>query len=305
MDTDRAGTAIGGCAATTSAPATVLQEWRALSTIIELKNVTFDYPFDDTRHIRALDNLSLAIDEGEYIALIGPNGSGKSTLARHLNAILLPTAGEVIVDGFISAREEDRFEIRRRVGMVFQNPDNQIVATTVEEDVAFGLENLGVETALMTQKVVEALEMVGLQHLKNHAPHLLSGGQKQRLAIAGIIAMRPRCLVLDEPTAMLDPRGRKEVLETVKKMKEQEGITVVHITHFMEEALEADRIIVMDKGKIAHKGEPSEIFSGEIDLGSFGLEVPVIPSLIQELRLHGLAIPPGVLKIDDLVEYLC
>ncbi len=276
-----------------------------MNAIIELQNVTFDYPSGDTKQIRALENLSLTIDEGEYIALIGPNGSGKSTLARHLNAILLPSAGEVLVDGFLTTREEHRWEIRRRVGMVFQNPDNQIVATTVEEDVAFGLENLGMETALMARRVAEALEMVGLQPLRNHAPHLLSGGQKQRLAIAGIIAMRPRCLVLDEPTAMLDPRGRQEVLETVKKMNSQEGITVVHITHFMEEALEADRVIVMDRGKIVHKGTPAEIFNGGIDLYSLGLEVPIIPKLIQVLRSGGLDIPAGVLNVDELVNFLC
>jgi energy-coupling factor transport system ATP-binding protein len=280
-------------------------EWRAVSAIIKLQNVTFDYPSGDVKQIRALESLSLTIEEGEYIALIGPNGSGKSTLARHLNAILLPTAGEVRVDGFLTTREEHRWEIRRRVGMVFQNPDNQIVATTVEEDVAFGLENLGVETPVIARRVAEALEMVGLQSLRNHAPHLLSGGQKQRLAIAGVIAMRPRCLVLDEPTAMLDPRGRREVLETVMKMNRQEGITVVHITHFMEEILEADRVIVMDRGKIVHQGTPAEIFSGELDLYSLGLEVPIIPKLIQMLRSGGLNIPAGVLNVDELVNFLC
>lgn len=276
-----------------------------MSAIIELQNVTFEYPSGDNRQIKALKNLSLTVEEGEYIALIGPNGSGKSTLARHLNAILLPTGGVVAVDGFITTQEEHRWEIRRRVGMVFQNPDNQIVATTVEEDVAFGLENLGMETSLMAQRVTEALEMVGLQSLRSHAPHLLSGGQKQRLAIAGIIAMRPRCLVLDEPTAMLDPRGRREVLETIKRMNHQEGITVVHITHFMEEALEADRVIVMDRGQIAHAGPPAEIFGGDIDLYALNLEVPAIPRLIQMLRSQGMDIPAGVLKVDELVNILC
>lgn len=276
-----------------------------MSAIIELQNVTFEYPSGDNRQIKALKNLSLIIEEGEYIALIGPNGSGKSTLARHLNAILLPTDGVVTVDGFVTTQEEHRWEIRRRVGMVFQNPDNQIVATTVEEDVAFGLENLGMESSLMAQRVTEALEMVGLQSLRNHAPHLLSGGQKQRLAIAGIIAMRPRCLVLDEPTAMLDPRGRREVLETIKRMNHQEGITVVHITHFMEEALEADRVIVMDRGQIVHAGPPAEIFGGDIDLYALNLEVPAIPRLVQLLRSQGMDIPAGVLKVDELVNILC
>ena len=276
-----------------------------MSAIIELQNVTFEYPSGDNRQIKALKNLSLIIEEGEYIALIGPNGSGKSTLARHLNAILLPTGGIVTVDGFVTTQEEHRWEIRRRVGMVFQNPDNQIVATTVEEDVAFGLENLGIETSMMAQRVTEALEMVGLRSLRNHAPHLLSGGQKQRLAIAGIIAMRPRCLVLDEPTAMLDPRGRREVLETIKRMNHQEGITVVHITHFMEEALEADRVIVMDRGQIVHAGPPAEIFGGDIDLYALNLEVPAIPRLVQLLRSQGMDIPAGVLKVDELVNILC
>lgn len=276
-----------------------------MSAIIELQNVTFEYPSGDNRQTKALKNLSLTVEEGEYIALIGPNGSGKSTLARHLNAILLPTGGIVTVDGFVTTQEEHRWEIRRRVGMVFQNPDNQIVATTVEEDVAFGLENLGIETSMMAQRVTEALEMVGLRSLRNHAPHLLSGGQKQRLAIAGIIAMRPRCLVLDEPTAMLDPRGRREVLETIKRMNHQEGITVVHITHFMEEALEADRVIVMDRGQIAHAGPPAEIFGGDIDLYALNLEVPAIPRLIQMLRSQGMDIPAGVLKVDELVNILC
>jgi energy-coupling factor transport system ATP-binding protein len=237
-----------------------------MNNLIEVEKVTFEYPLSEDHTIKALDNISLEINEGEYIALIGPNGSGKSTLARHLNAILLPTSGEVRVYGFPTSAEEYRWEIRRRVGMVFQNPDNQIVATTVEEDVAFGLENLGIETPVILERVNEALELVGLYPLRNHAPHLLSGGQKQRLAIAGVVAMRPRCLVLDEPTAMLDPRGRREVLETVRKMNRQEGITVVHITHFMEETLEAGRVVVMNKGNIIEDGRPEEIFNGAIDL---------------------------------------
>lgn len=276
-----------------------------MRAIIELRNVTFDYPSGEEQPIRALKNISLTIGEGEYLAVIGPNGSGKSTLARHLNALLLPTAGEVLVDGFMTSREEHRWEIRRRVGMVFQNPDNQIVATTVEEDVAFGLENLGVETAVMRQRVEEALELVGLKPLRYHAPHMLSGGQKQRLAIAGVIAMRPRCLVLDEPTAMLDPRGRREVLETIRQMNSQEGITVVHITHFMEEALEADRVIVMAGGEIRHEGTPAELFSGAIDLYALGLEAPVITRLVQNLRSRGLQIPCGILNVDELVNFLC
>ncbi|MGI6307305.1 MAG: energy-coupling factor transporter ATPase [Dethiobacteria bacterium] len=274
-----------------------------METIIELKNVTFDYS-SGGQSVRALENISLKIGKGEYLALIGPNGSGKSTLARHLNALLLPTSGEVRIDGFLTAQEEHCWEIRRRVGMVFQNPDNQIVATTVEEDVAFGLENLGVETGQIIKRVQKALELVGLRSFRNHAPHLLSGGQKQRLAIAGVLAMFPRCLVLDEPTAMLDPRGCREVLETIRKMNRREGITVVHITHYMEEILEADRVLVMDKGKIVQSGKPAEIFAGEINLEQLGLETPTIPKLARILRAGGLEVPSHVLNVHELVNFL-
>ncbi|MDO9535419.1 MAG: energy-coupling factor transporter ATPase [Bacillota bacterium] len=276
-----------------------------MNNMIEVEKVTFEYPLSEDHTIKALENISLEINEGEYIALIGPNGSGKSTLARHLNAILLPTSGEVRVYGFPTNAEEYRWEIRRRVGMVFQNPDNQIVATTVEEDVAFGLENLGIETSVILERVNEALELVGLFQLRNHAPHLLSGGQKQRLAIAGVVAMRPRCLVLDEPTAMLDPRGRREVLETVKKMNRQEGITVVHITHFMEETLEAGRVVVMNRGNIIQNGSPEEIFNGKIDLHALGLEMPTVPKLVRMLRAGGLNIPENVVHVHELVSFLC
>ncbi|NLL20511.1 MAG: energy-coupling factor transporter ATPase [Firmicutes bacterium] len=276
-----------------------------MSNILELKNVSFDYFLNGETALRALDDISLTIKKGEYIALIGSNGSGKSTLARLLNAILVPTSGEVWVDGLLTSREEHRWEIRRRVGMVFQNPDNQIVATTVEEDVAFGLENLGIDSSQISRRVTEALERVGLSSFRHHAPHLLSGGQKQRLAIAGIIAMRPRCLVLDEPTAMLDPRGRREVLDTIQRMNRQEGVTVVHITHFMEETLEADRIVTMDRGKIVQNGKPEEIFNGETDLYQLGLEIPVLLRLNRILRSEGLDIPANILNLNDLVNILC
>ncbi|MEW5921207.1 MAG: energy-coupling factor transporter ATPase [Bacillota bacterium] len=275
------------------------------SPIIETIQLSYDYSLDGEKEIRALDNLSLKICEGEYLCLIGPNGSGKSTLARHLNALLLPAAGDVYVDGLLTALEENRWEIRRRVGLVFQNPDNQIVATTVEEDVAFGLENLGIAPPIILQRVAEALELVGLKSLAQHAPHLLSGGQKQRLAIAGVLAMRPRCLVLDEPTAMLDPRGRREVLATIRMLNRQERVTVVHITHFMEETLEADRIIVLDRGRIACSGSPAEIFSGKLDLEALGMDMPPIPALAMALREGGLAVPQGILHVDQLVEFLC
>ncbi len=276
-----------------------------ISPIIETIQLSYDYTLDGEKVIRALDNISLEITEGEYVCLIGPNGSGKSTLARHLNALLLPAAGDVYVDGLLTGKEENRWEIRRRVGLVFQNPDNQIVATTVEEDVAFGLENMGIDPPLIRQRVAEALELVGMSSLAQHAPHLLSGGQKQRLAIAGIIAMRPRCLVLDEPTAMLDPRGRREVLSTIRMLNRQEKVTVVHITHFMEETLDADRIIVMDRGQIAYSGTPEEVFSGEIDLGSLEMDMPAIPALASALREKGMPVPQNTLTVDQLVEYLC
>lgn len=275
------------------------------SPIIETLNLNYDYTLNGEKIIRALDQVSLAINEGEYVCLIGPNGSGKSTLARHFNALLLPTAGKVYVDGLLTANEELRWEIRRRVGLVFQNPDNQIVATTVEEDVAFGLENIGTDPPLIQKRVAEALRMVGLSALSQHAPHLLSGGQKQRLAIAGIIAMRPRCLVLDEPTAMLDPRGRKEVLATLRMLNRQEGVTVVHITHFMEETLDADRVIIMNTGKVVYNSTPAEIFSGNLDLESLGMDMPAIPALANVLREKGLHIPLGTLQADQLVDDLC
>lgn len=273
--------------------------------IINTVHLNYDYTIDGEKVLRALDDVSLNIEEGDYVCLIGPNGSGKSTLARHLNALLLPVSGEVYVDGLLSSDEQNRWEIRRRVGLVFQNPDNQIVATTVEEDVAFGLENLGVEPPLIRQRVAEALELVGLSSLASHAPHLLSGGQKQRLAIAGIIAMRPRCLVLDEPTAMLDPRGRREVLATIRLLNRQESVTVVHITHFMEETLEADRVVIMNKGKIAFSSTPAEVFSGKMDLGSLGMDIPAVPALAHALREGGLPVPPGILRVEQLVEFLC
>ncbi len=276
-----------------------------MEAIIQVKNLTYNYQLSGTETIRALEDLSLEIEEGSYVALVGPNGSGKSTLARHFNALLMPTSGEVIVDGFSTSEERHRWEIRRRVGMVFQNPDNQIVATTVEEDVAFGLENLGMAPELIRRRVDETLDRIGLSSYAKQSPHLLSGGQKQRLSIAGIIAMRPRCLVLDEPTAMLDPRGRMEVLNTVKQLNNREKITVVHITHSMEEALEADQVVILAAGKIIRIGQPKEIFSGELDLGDLGLEVPTVPRLAHILRQGGIEISYGVLRMEQLVNVLC
>lgn len=277
-----------------------------MRNLIEIKDVIYDYYFPSSEEgIRALNSLYTEILEGEYLAVVGANGSGKSTMARLLNAILLPTSGEVIVDGYNTALEDNRFEIRRRVGMVFQNPDNQIVATTVEEDVAFGLENLGYPPSLIREKVKEALETVGLSPLAKQPPHFLSGGQKQRLAIAGVLAMRPKCLVLDEPTTMLDPRSRKEVLKTIKELNDNEGITVVHITHFMGEVIEADRVLLMDRGNIYFQGTPAQLFSGEFDLTAFGLEQPTVPQLVNYLNDKGLQVPRDILIVDQLVNYLC
>ncbi len=276
-----------------------------MCALLELNNVFFEYNLEDNHRIRAINALSLQIHEGEYVALIGPNGSGKSTLARLLNALLIPTSGEVKVDGFLTSQEEYRWEIRRRVGMVFQNPDNQIVATTVQEDVAFGLENLGIKSAEILDRIAQSLSRVGLSAYAEHAPHLLSGGQKQRLAVAGVIAMQPRCLVLDEPTAMLDPRGRHEVIDTIRSMNKKENITVIHITHFMEEALHADRVIVMNQGEIALMGKPETIFDPQTDLGSMGLETPTIPRLAGMLRAQGMNVPADVVYVDDLVNFLC
>ena len=277
-----------------------------MRNLIEIKDVIYDYYFPSSEEgIRALNSLYTEILEGEYLAVVGANGSGKSTMARLLNAILLPTSGEVIVDGYNTALEDNRFEIRRRVGMVFQNPDNQIVATTVEEDVAFGLENLGYPPSLIREKVKEALETVGLSPLAKQPPHFLSGGQKQRLAIAGVLAMRPKCLVLDEPTTMLDPRSRKEVLKTIKELNDNEGITVVHITHFMGEVIEADRVLLMDRGNIYFQGAPAQLFGGEFDLTAFGLEQPTVPQLVNYLNDKGLQVPRDILIVDQLVNYLC
>ncbi len=276
-----------------------------MSALIEVHNISYYYALDEHQAIPALNDLSLSVDRGEYTVVIGANGSGKSTLARHLNALLVPATGKVWVDGLLTSEPENKWEIRRRVGMVFQNPDNQIVATTVEEDVAFGLENLGVPPSLTRQRVDGALRLVGLEEYTTHAPHLLSGGQKQRLAIAGVIAMEPSCLVMDEPTTMLDPRGRKEVLQTVREMNRQRGITVVHITHFMEEALLADRVLVMEAGRIAAQGAPVDIFGGDLELEPLGLEAPAIPRLARLLRAGGLDIPRDALDVGKLVSALC
>ena len=270
--------------------------------IIEFENVSFVYDTDEEEQAEpkpALTDINLEIEKGEFVAVLGHNGSGKSTLAKHCNAIFEPTSGKVTVKGIVADSEEKADEIRRIVGMVFQNPDNQIVATIVEDDVAFGPENLGVEPKEIRRRVDEALKAVNMYEFRHREPHKLSGGQKQRVAIAGVIAMQTECIVLDEPTAMLDPMGRAEVMQTVKRLNKEMGITVVLVTHFMDEAVQADRVIVMDSGRIVMNGKPREIFSRVDALRSHGLDVPQSTELC-----HRLGIKEGVLSVDECVDEL-
>ena len=273
--------------------------------IIRAEGLGYRYQSEEAGEIWALRDIDLKIEAGEFVAILGPNGSGKSTLAKHFNALLLPSKGQVFVDGVSTANPDNHWQIRQTAGMVFQNPDNQIVATTVEEDVAFGPENLGLPSAEIRRRVDEALEVVGMTAYMQHAPHLLSGGQKQRVAIAGVIAMRPKCLIFDEPTAMLDPRGRSEVLETVSRLNREEGITVVYITHFMEEAVAADRVVALDRGTVVMDGSPREIFQQVQKLRSLGLDVPPVAELTRELRQSGVELPPEIMTVDELVKQLC
>ena len=254
---------------------------------------------------RAVDEVDLDIEPGQFIAILGHNGSGKSTLAKHMNAILVPTEGTMWVDGKDTKEEEYLWDIRQSAGMVFQNPDNQIIGTVVEEDVGFGPENLGVPTEQIWKRVEESLKAVGMIEYRHHSPNKLSGGQKQRVAIAGVMAMRPKCSVLDEPTAMLDPNGRKEVLESVQELRKREHITVILITHYMEEVVDADQVIVMDHGHVVMQGTPREIFSQVDLLKEYRLDVPQVTILADELRKRGLDIPAGILKKEELVEILC
>ncbi len=275
-----------------------------MEPIIKIDNLTYEYT-DGERVVRAVDNVTLEISEGEFLVIIGHNGSGKSTLAKHLNAILLPTSGKVYVDGLDTSILENTFPVRQTAGMVFQNPDNQIVATIVEEDVAFGPENLGIEPLEIRRRVDEALLNVGMSEFAKKAPHLLSGGQKQRIAIAGIIAMKPRCIVMDEPTAMLDPRGRKEVMDTVFRLNKEENITIIHITHFMEEAVDADRVCVMEDGKLIMQGKPRDIFKQVDKLKSLGLDVPQMTELAYELKKEHIDIEDDILTVEEMVNSLC
>lgn len=274
--------------------------------IIEFQNVSFRYDSEEEGVQLPLvaENLNLQIHEGEFVAILGHNGSGKSTLAKLTNAILLPTSGKILVDGMDTTEEELKIKIRQTVGMVFQNPDNQIVATIVEEDVAFGPENLGVEPKEIRRRVDESLKAVGMYEFRKREPHRLSGGQKQRVAIAGIIAMLPRCIVLDEPTAMLDPRGRQEVMSTMLKLNREMGMTVVFITHFMDEAVQADRVVVMDDAKIIMDGKPKEVFKQVDRLEEIGLDVPQPTKLAQLLRQEGYDLPDDILDVDECIEKL-
>jgi energy-coupling factor transport system ATP-binding protein len=276
-----------------------------MTAMFQLEHVTHRYDEGDGRGREALKDVSLSIARGEFVAIIGHNGSGKSTLAKHLNALLLPTEGRVLVNGMDTRESENLWAIRQSAGMVFQNPDNQIVATAVEEDVAFGPENLGVPPAEIRRRVDEALAIVGMSEFRRSAPHLLSGGQKQRVAIAGVLAMRPEALILDEPTAMLDPSGRREVLETVVRLNREEGITIVYITHFMEEAVRAGRVVVMDGGRLVLDGSPREVFARVAELRSLGLDVPQVTELALALRERGIDLPAGILTAEELVAELC
>ena len=276
-----------------------------MSLIIKTEHLAYSYPgVDDTPGVAVFEDMNLKVEESTFVAILGTNGCGKSTLAKHFNSILLPTGGHVYVCGIDTANEERLMVIRRNVGMVFQNPDNQIVANVVEEDVAFGPENLGIASPEIRNRVDRALKQVGMYEYREHAPHLLSGGQKQRIAIAGIIAMEPKCIVLDEPTAMLDPRGRREVMETINRLNESKGITVVLITHHMEEAAQADRVVVLHKGTVAADGTPAEVFSQVELLHDIGLAAPDTVELCYELNQCGFSLPLNALNIEDCAQAL-
>ena len=276
-----------------------------LSDIISVEHLAYTYPgAEDTPGVPVFEDMNLKIQEGSFVAILGTNGCGKSTLAKHFNSILLPTGGKVYVCGIDTSNEDRIMTVRHNVGMVFQNPDNQIVANVVEEDVAFGPENLGVASPEIRHRVNSALKQVGMYEYREHAPHLLSGGQKQRVAIAGIIAMEPKCIVLDEPTAMLDPRGRREVIDTVSRLNREKGITVVLITHHMDEAARADRVVVLDKGKVAADGTPREVFSQVELLHSIGLASPETVELCWELNRQGFNLPLDALEPEECAQAL-
>lgn len=275
------------------------------NNIIEIKDVTYEYnSFDSDEKKKAVNKVSLGVKEGEFLVVLGHNGSGKSTLAKLFNGLLIPTEGDVLIKGLNTKSEDDIWTIRQEIGMVFQNPDNQIVATIVEEDVAFGPENQGIEPSQIRQLVDESLKIVGMEDYKKHAPHLLSGGQKQRVAIAGILAMNPDCIVFDEPTSMLDPNGRLEVMETINKLNKEEGKTIILITHYMDEAVQGDRVLVMEKGEIVLEGTPREVFKEVDKIKELGLDLPQATELAYELRKEGFDIPDDILSVEELLKVL-
>ena len=281
-----------------------------MKKMVQTDDLIFEYAKRDEEgnvigSYRAIDQVNLEVEEGQFIAVLGHNGSGKSTLAKHLNAILVPTEGTVWVDGTNTSDPNELWNVRQSAGMVFQNPDNQIIGTVVEEDVGFGPENLGVPTDEIWQRVEDSLKAVGMISYRHHSPNKLSGGQKQRVAIAGVIAMKPRCIVLDEPTAMLDPNGRKEVLRTVEELRKKEKVTVILITHYMEEVIDADKVFVMDHGHVVMEGTPREVFSQVDTLKKYRLDVPQVTILADELKKRGLDIPAGILRKEELVEAIC
>lgn len=275
-------------------------------SIVKINSLYYKYSLEENKDDGyAVNGISLNVKEGEFLAVLGHNGSGKSTVAKHINALLLPTDGTVIVDGMDTKNSRKLWNIRKTAGMVFQNPDNQIVATIVEEDVAFGPENLGLDSDEIRIRVDESLKSVGMGDFKKYAPHLLSGGQKQRIAIAGVLAMKPKCIVFDEPTAMLDPSGRKEVMETIKELNDKYGITIILITHYMDEAAKADRVVVVDSGSIALEGTPKNIFSEVSLMKKIGLDVPQVTELAYELSKEGINIDTKILNVDEMVNALC
>ena len=278
-------------------------------SIIKTEHMSYDYIRHDEEGnvegtLRAVDDVSLSVEPGQFIAILGHNGSGKSTLAKHLNALLLPTEGCVVVDGMDTSKEENTWEVRQTAGMVFQNPDNQIIGQVVEEDVGFGPENMGVPTDEIWERVEESLKAVGMYEYRKYSPNKLSGGQKQRVSIAGVLAMHPKCIVLDEPTAMLDPNGRKEVIRAARALNEVENVTIILITHYMEEVIYADRVFVMDEGKVVMQGTPREVFSQVEHLKRLRLDVPQVTFLAHELQKSGLPLPDGILTADELRDGL-
>ena len=284
-----------------------------MKNIVEIQNMTYQYVRETGQDpeaepqeelVTAIEGLSLDVEQGSFLAVIGRNGSGKSTLAKNINGLFVPTEGVIYVDGWDTRDDEHIWDVRQTAGMVFQNPDNQLVSSIVEDDVAFGPENLGIDPAEIQERVDEALKGVNMFDYRYKSPHQLSGGQKQRIAIAGVVAMRPRCIVFDEPTAMLDPKGRKDVLQIIRKLHE-EGITVILITHFMDEAAMADRVVILDHGKVRMDGTPAEVFRRKEELLELGLEIPMAASLAESLRMHGIPVPEDVITQEALTGFLC